>query len=250
MSEVGNSEVTKPSKTPFAYLRARFKPHIDDAKKLLEESGLDTEKPEVKTARRKLTRRFVENEEEKQTDRLTGLYNRVWFDAEYDRRYAEAIRHNHPLWLVAMDIDHFKHINDNYGHQVGDQALKLIKELPTRKEEPIARIGGEEFLEILDEDFTIEDIATMLQNRSKQFTKISHGVLGNAKILDGKDESKAPRRATLSFGVAKLMPNDSQESLKKRADDALYQAKESGRDRGVFSEVADNGQVMFNQITV
>ncbi|WP_395373691.1 diguanylate cyclase [Marinicella sp. W31] len=155
------------------------------------------------------------------TDQLTGLLNRRGF---YDKAHdlqAQAQEHNLPIGVIIADIDHFKNVNDNFGHQIGDQALQSFAELVTNSCDPndvIGRIGGEEFAFLLySQDLnttqaTAEQIRTTLQQ-----TRI-HNSDQNIGI-------------TASFGIAELAPGGSIIDALKMADHALYRAKTQGRNR-------------------
>lgn len=154
-------------------------------------------------------------------DPLTGLSNRRHFVQVFDEEMARANRNGEPLSLVFFDLDHFKRINDTYGHHVGDQVLcesaELIKKHCRQYDLP-ARWGGEEFVILLPS----VDIggATMIADR------IREGFV--------TDCCRAmPFTQTISGGVAQLLPDDSLETLADRADQALYAAKNSGRNRVV-----------------
>lgn len=159
-------------------------------------------------------------ERESTTDFLTGLHNKKWFEEELERAIAEARRYETPLRLIYWDIDHFKGINDKFGHPVGDDILRALGKIGSREEEQIARIGGEEFAQIIRRGLENEDLVTLLSRYSSNFKKISRSILGY--------------EATLSFGIAELNPDDTSSSFKERADKALFDAKESGRDRATL----------------
>ena len=156
-------------------------------------------------------------------DQLTGLYNRYYLLEEASHKVAQSLRHKHDLSLLMIDIDHFKSINDEYGHPTGDVVLKSVakqlKEL-NRIEDITARFGGEEFVVVLDHC----DAA---------------GAENKAEMVRQKIEASKPDgiNLTVSIGVAQL--NNSEESfsdLLKKADMALYHAKEQGRNRVITSE--------------
>ena len=151
-------------------------------------------------------------------DQLTGLCNRHYLMDVANQKVARAQRHHYTLWVLMIDIDYFKSINDNYGHAVGDLVLQAIaKSLKedNRDEDIAARLGGEEFVIVFD---PCED--------EDAFNKA-------VRILD-KIENLKPNNitVTISIGMAKVLEQDNNfESLLKRADDALYKAKENGRNR-------------------
>jgi diguanylate cyclase (GGDEF)-like protein len=161
-----------------------------------------------------------------ETDHLTGLYNRQTFDGYFDLKFSQAIQQTENLSLVMLDIDNFKKINDGYGHQVGDECLKnvaeYLRQANLRKNDFIARYGGEEVVIVL----TNTDI--------KSAEEISQ------RICDGLSQIKLNADQgtivlTASFGVAELVYNHASNTteLLKLADDALYQAKERGKNQVV-----------------
>lgn len=160
------------------------------------------------------------------TDPLTGLYNRRYFIETAERELARARRYSKPLSVLMLDIDHFKRINDTYGHPVGDEVLKLLARQAApqlRKLDVLARLGGEEFAVLLSE--TGGDGAALLAERlRKSLSELTVRAMG------------ATLKFTVSIGCAEVMVNSQGEdilSALERADEALYRAKESGRNRVV-----------------
>lgn len=154
-------------------------------------------------------------------DPLTGLHNRVSLESTLVREIELAKRHNQPLTLLALDIDHFKHINDTFGHLAGDQYLKdFAKTLSEvcRETDLIYRTGGEEFLVILNNADT--EGASRLAERTLEATANLH-CQHKQKVF----------HTTASVGVATYEATDDHESLLQRTDNALYQAKQDGRNR-------------------
>ncbi len=156
-------------------------------------------------------------------DQLTGLYNRYYLLEEANHKVAQSMRHKHDLSLLMMDIDHFKTINDQYGHPAGDAVLQSVaatlKKL-NRVEDITARFGGEEFVIVLDHC-----------NAENAEAK--------AEIIRQKIEDSQPEgiNVTVSIGVAQLnAEEESFSDLLKRADIAMYLAKEQGRNRVILSE--------------
>lgn len=162
-----------------------------------------------------------EEREKAHSDSLTGLPNRE----AYLQRAAEEIercrRYGHGLVLAVCDIDHFKSFNDNYGHQVGDRVLKLVARSINqrlRQVDFMARYGGEEFVILLPE--TDEGGALKLLNEIRE-------MIASAP-LRFRDE---PVRLTVSFGLSAFCEDDDLDSVFARADKALYQAKNDGRNK-------------------
>ena len=162
-------------------------------------------------------------------DGLTKVYLRRYFEQQLNERVKEVTDGgNAPLSLLILDLDHFKHTNDTYGHQAGDEVLRtlgaLLKKCVRPASDTVARYGGEEFTVLLPG----ADSALAL----KVAERILHAVEGeHFEIGDGREIRK-----TCSIGVATVMPGERETParLLKKADYALYEAKESGRNRLVI----------------
>lgn len=156
-------------------------------------------------------------------DPLTGIKNRRSMDQELDLAAADAERTGLPYALVLLDIDHFKKINDEHGHGVGDDVLidlvALLKQ-NTRKSDQLFRYGGEEFVLLLPgvDGIGLKAVMNNLQQVLRKYMKHPGGSV------------------TASFGVALLEHGEGVDSWLARADAALYEAKETGRDRIVFAD--------------
>lgn len=164
------------------------------------------------------------------TDPLTGAYNRRHLDQLLPKEISAALRHNHPLSVLLVDIDHFKSINDSHGHQAGDQALVSLSEIARkvlRTTDVFIRYGGEEFLVIAPH--TPAEGAIQLAERLRQ------RIAENPLILPG-NQSNIETKITVSVGVASLADEVSDaNSLVNLADENLYRAKQEGRNRVVSS---------------
>lgn len=153
------------------------------------------------------------------TDALTGCGNRVSMDSTIAREIKLATRNDTPLSIIMLDLDHFKAVNDMYGHQCGDYVLKnIVKETQNKLRETdlVFRYGGEEFLILLHR--TDKDGAAIVAEQVRKC--IEQLVL---------DFDKQYLNVTLSLGITSLTKDDTSESMIKRADEALYIAKNSGR---------------------
>ncbi len=156
-------------------------------------------------------------------DSLTGLGNRSAMQSAMEREIQLANRYQQPLSLVVIDIDHFKHINDQFGHTSGDDVLKEVArniQAVSRLTDLTFRYGGEEFIVILNK--TPEQGATVIAERLRLFIE-------GLRIESAQQQIKV----TVSLGCATLQPGESGTELFDRADKALYQAKRSGRNRVV-----------------
>ena len=159
-------------------------------------------------------------------DPLTGLHNRRHLDARLKSEFAFANRHSTPLSVLLIDIDHFKKINDTYGHAGGDAALRVLADRlqrAVRTEDIVARYGGEEFAVIAR---GIEATGAMLLAERVRETALKIQVPHEDEII----------AFTISVGVTTMSKErvfDSVAAVLKAADDALYKAKETGRNRSV-----------------
>jgi len=160
-------------------------------------------------------------------DSLTGVFNRRYLDETLTREIAHATRQGYPLSIIMIDVDHFKKINDSYGHKMGDEviaAMGHILQSQTRESDCVCRYGGDEFLLVMPEmsqedaflraELWRKDIKAMVFQSNKQVINVS-----------------------ISIGIATYPENGNNiDALLKAADDAMYKAKESGRDRTCISE--------------
>ncbi|MGV8844093.1 MAG: GGDEF domain-containing protein [Pseudomonas sp.] len=154
-------------------------------------------------------------------DPLTDTGNRIAMDQALQREVALAERTKQPLAVLMLDLDHFKSINDRFGHSVGDDVLKAVASQLTdqlRNIDRIFRYGGEEFLILLSS--TQHDAAALVGERLRQAILELHCMAQGQAI-----------ELSASFGGACLQPGESVQSLLRRADEALYAAKHQGRNR-------------------
>jgi diguanylate cyclase (GGDEF)-like protein len=202
---------------PFHYIQAVMRELRTHRNKL--ESRVRERTRELESANRRL--REIAN-----TDELTGVRSRRRLLEIGEREVERALRYGRPLALLALDIDHFKRINDGYGHAVGDEVLReLTRELQSRlrQGDRLGRMGGEEFEILLPETGLPEAVRTAEKLR--------------AGISASEIETSAGRlRITVSFGVAALGPGEGLDQALRRADKALYKAKQAGRNRVVAME--------------
>jgi diguanylate cyclase (GGDEF)-like protein len=175
------------------------------------------------TAERKLMLRAL-------TDPLTGVFNRRTFLDMSSKEEARARRRGTLTSVLMMDIDHFKRINDTYGHGVGDQVIKALAEVATKGLRPtdiLARYGGEEFVVTLPE--TDGDVAHLVAERLR--ASLEQAVVK----ADGVGEV----RFTVSIGVATFATGVALARAMERADQALYRAKDGGRNRVEITELLE-----------
>ncbi|MFP4225762.1 MAG: diguanylate cyclase [Desulfobacterales bacterium] len=157
-------------------------------------------------------------------DALTGLANRRYFDERIEEMVSLANRKSQPLSLVMTDIDKFKRVNDEFGHDAGDRVLKGYADLmrtSTRREELVVRFGGEEFIILMP--LTNMDQAYLVAERIR-------------KALPGLNLLENDWIITASFGVSELQHSENIDNFVKRADMALYRAKASGRNQTMCAD--------------
>jgi diguanylate cyclase (GGDEF)-like protein len=163
------------------------------------------------------------------TDELTGLPNRRGIKGWAKRQISGAERHGYSLWVVIADLDHFKYVNDTYGHEAGDTVLKTFAEIlrtHTRQSNMCARIGGEEFLMVLTH--TDQEGVELAINRIRERFCAQKFVFGNREVV-----------VTASFGISGIHLSESRDidRLMAQADKALYGAKRLGRNRVELADV-------------
>ena len=163
-------------------------------------------------------------------DPLTGLFNRRYLDETFAREMARAARTGSPVGVVVVDIDHFKRVNDTYGHGAGDVLLKRVAALllgSFRANDVVCRYGGEEFVAVLP-DCGLQDAV----RRAEGVREAMHG-------LRAEHEGRSLGRVTVSAGVAASPEHGRDpEALVRAADRALYRSKSEGRDRVTSADAA------------
>ncbi len=175
-------------------------------------------------------------EEASQRDKLTGLYNRARFDALIVEEFAIAHRTGKPLSVIMADVDHFKRVNDTYGHAAGDKVLVAVSEAlrgRLRPRDMVARYGGEEFVLVLPE--TDAAGSAVVADRIRKNIEAARHELGGTEFLS----------VTMSFGCATLGPAifGTGADLLAAADQALYAAKRDGRNQVVLHRPKFDGPV-------
>lgn len=194
--------------------------------KLLErsrEEAIDA-RDELEKAYSQLQKKEAKIRELMLTDPLTELANRRHLDDRLADEIERSERYGHKLAVILADLDHFKSFNDEYGHLKGDDVLKLFADVMinnVRAVDFVARFGGEEFVIVMPE--TTADGATRLAERIRQ-------------SMAQREIGGVSRKITASFGVTMKRPGDKAKDLVSRADQALYQSKENGRNRVTFME--------------
>jgi diguanylate cyclase (GGDEF)-like protein len=150
------------------------------------------------------------------TDPLTNVYNRRFFMQMLEQEMERTRRNGKPFSIIMFDLDHFKSVNDHFGHAAGDMVLKSVANMikgRIRKTDCFARWGGEEFIILLPET-TVGDAASLAEELRERLSNMALPEVG---------------RVTASFGVAAYRPSDTIDTILLRADSMLYEAKAAGR---------------------
>lgn len=196
----------------------------DTAKMAQQNKKLEAQLDKSSIAMEALKQDLERVRKEAMTDGLTGLANRKCFDEEVRRMVARCTQEGETLTLLMLDIDHFKSFNDNYGHQVGDQVLRLVAHTLTdgvKGKDLAARYGGEEFVIVLPSTNMNAGITVGDSLRKS---------LANKEVIN-RASGENLGRITMSVGVAQYYGGESVENLIERADAALYTAKHNGRNQ-------------------
>jgi diguanylate cyclase (GGDEF)-like protein len=163
------------------------------------------------------------------TDALTGLKNRRYFDQRMSEEVALSLRHKLPLSLMLLDVDHFKKINDTYGHQIGDEVLSSLAKLISgmvRDSDIVARYGGEE-IAIITPRTSKEEAALLAERLRDLIEKTTVAMVGTTQEVV---------QVTVSLGLCSLSAViTDKDALLEESDQALYLAKKYGRNRVVVS---------------
>lgn len=185
---------------------------------------MDERLKELEAEALQFKKRLAEQKFRSLQDALTELPNRAAFDERYQLELKRSKRYNKPLSIVLADVDHFKAINDSYGHSAGDKTLKVIARAlkqSMREADFIARYGGEEFV-LLFPETSLEQLSAPLNALREKIKRIPFRF---------KDQNVP---ITISFGATQLKTTDQAREAFDRADEALYEAKRQGRDQVIL----------------
>lgn len=189
-----------------------------------QQRGINSQIAQLSTDLDTLRQELTQVRQESLTDHLTGISNRKAFDAALEDRIRVSRSTNDVFCVLIADIDHFKVVNDNYGHLIGDKVLRFVASTIRRcikGKDLAARFGGEEFAIILDSTEISGACAVAEQIRQAIYAGVIKD-MDNKRVLD---------RISISLGIAEFRDSDLSHSLLQRADEALYLAKERGRNR-------------------
>jgi diguanylate cyclase len=207
-----------------AVMREATRRMLVETKRMVEGTrGLDADLRGASREVQALRNDLEEARRQAMSDPLTSVANRKAFDERLAREMAAASASGSDLALLLLDIDHFKRFNDSFGHVIGDEALKLVAQTlvaGVKGRDMVARYGGEEFAVILP--------ATSLVHALGLANGLGAAVKGRRMLL--KSTGRDLGRITVSLGVACYRPGESASDLVRRADAALYAAKDRGRD--------------------
>lgn len=165
--------------------------------------------------------KWLEEKHKSDTDSLTGLPNRGAYDKRLEEEFKRWLRRPEPMCIAVLDIDHFKKINDQYGHRVGDKTLQIVAQTmrkTLRATDYLARYGGEEFVCLLL-NTDAKEVMTPLEKVRKAIENIPFKIKNERLNI------------TISIGVTMLLATDNSHTVFDRADKALYEAKDTGRNK-------------------
>lgn len=200
------------------------------------------DKVAAELVRKKLRREKAKSEYNAYYDPLTGLPNRRWFEKQLKLKTIEHTRSGENLWIIYFDIDNFKKINTIYGHDGGDSVLRLLSTLPFRTEEPIARWGGDEFVQYVSRNITEEQICLIIKRYQTQMIENEQTLLEKAKRIEIEEPDYG-----LSFGVSKYITGENPEEFIKRANLAMLEAKRQGKKITIIGELDKNGEINYRR---
>lgn len=189
----------------------------------------------------RLRKELTESKKESTIDHLTKLPNLKWFyemlkinKSKAERALRESAQKG--FFLIIFDVDNFKSVNDKHGHLAGDKVLRTIAQLKKRAEEPIARIGGDEFAQIINGGMDEENIGKLIERYRENFGELTK-------------EAGFPS-LTLSFGIAQYKSGLTEIQWMELADQALYAAKNAGRDKVYIADAIIDGKAKTRELTI
>nr|WP_244270888.1 sensor domain-containing diguanylate cyclase [Thioalkalivibrio sp. ALJ1] len=200
------------------WVRVRRYPITDADGQVTRVAGTAVDITELKATQQALERNQAELERQAFYDRLTGVANRRYFESLLDREVQRAERYGQVFSLVMFDLDHFKDVNDTYGHAIGDAVLQDVTRVAgerLRSSDVLGRWGGEEFMVLLPGDGA--------ETGARVAEAIRARVAGHAFPRVGE--------VTVSLGVAEFYAEEPRSELLRRLDEAMYRAKREGRNR-------------------
>ena len=207
--EYGYEEAMERGASDFALKPLRPKELLTRLRRVLRERALLAERMRMEEQLRELTI----------TDDLTKLHNSRYFFKQLQSEMDRALRYSHPLSLLLIDVDDFKHYNDTYGHLEGDKVLVSLGEVIQgclRKNDSGYRYGGDEFTAVLPE------------TRGKEATTVAERIREGFGAIDFSPAPGVHGNGTVSIGVAEYKPDEGLQDFARRADMAMYQAKKGG----------------------
>ena len=258
MSEIGIEHPQKVSKNPLVQDKVDQK--LTKLQTKYPDASLDhlTEHARDKVAhdlvRERLRGRLGKAVEASLTDPLTGLPNRRWFEKQLEVKKAQIERLkktkgiDSPLYVLYIDFDNFKKINTQYGNEEGgDEALKLVSKLPARKEEPVARWGGDEFIQLVNEEIEEENFNQIVQRYLETMREEGAKLFANRKTKIPVDESERVKDITISIGIARYEGETPKELIKK-GNAAMQEAKKQGKNKILIATKGESGKLIYQEV--
>lgn len=198
-------------------------PEVEMMKDFASMAESELEKQLLSEEQERLIEELEDAERRASTDALTRAWNKAMIKEILDRELGRALREDEPISLCMLDIDHFKQVNDQYGHPVGDQVLAEVARRIRQSIRPydgLGRYGGEEFMIVF--------VESDLEEAQEIAERVRKGIA--ADLVEAKEWDVD---VTVSLGVTTLMKHDNRDQMIGRADELLYEAKEDGRNRVV-----------------
>lgn len=214
--------------TPEQYHTKGLRNFINRAKEIKQIRGRGIKDAVLRTAREKSEKRAEEAEKNSMYDALTGLRSRRWLDERVSDAIRESARTGKSFYLKLDDLDDFKAYNSRFGHTGGDAILKLLSRIPTRPNEEIARYGGDEFVQVLNDDIEIDEAVKVAARSSEIVVSESEELIPTLPISD--QNTPEVNRTTMTTGLIQYRPGMSLENLYQEASEMMLGAKKLGKD--------------------
>ncbi len=189
--------------------------------------------------------RADEAEAKSMYDTKTGLHNDAWIQERIDNAIREAQRTGKNFFVEFMDIDDFKIVNSRFDHSGGDSVLRLFTNIPTRPNEDVARFGGDEFVQVLNDDIQEDEVVSVATRNVQTFVDKSRELITQIPIIDPQTPDLG--EVTLSIGIIQYRPGMTFQDIEAESSQMLLKAKALGRDRIAMKNSAGEVKIFDRQ---